>query len=342
MKKYSYFILLFNPFLFSSLIDLGVDVSFFYLLTIIIISIIKTPKTVLFCSPLILLGIKPFLHVLIFFLIYQYLSKINKKYYLSFVKISIKLWIILLAIEIFFPEIHQLLFYRDFLLDNSRGFRIFSPEPATTSIFLISVYLMFSEKLDKFYNYSLITLMFCTLNIASYLFIVYVLFKGLSFKNLIVSVSLFSFVLINYDFGSFRLITQINNLIDYGILETIQLDRSLNARANSVRALFRMFQYNDFAGFDYSNIYVGSPGFYIPLIIPSGLFSTMHILGIFSVFIFILILNRVKTFPKFILLILFIFVGTLGHVFPLLTLLEKKIKHKNEKNIIDRRLRFSR
>ena len=329
MSKYSYFIILLNPFLFSGLLNLGVDVSIFYLLSIITISIINIPKNLIFISPLILIGVKPFLHVLLFLLIYQYLSKINKKYFLRFVKISIKVWLILLVFEIIFPEIHQLLFNRDLIIDTSRGFKIFSPEPATTSIFLISVYIMFAERLNIFHKYSLIFLMFFTLNAASFLFIIFIITKSLKTKYSIVIVVIFSIILLNYDFSSYRLLDQINNVIDYGVLETIELDRSLNTRANSIRALFRMFQFQDFTGFDYSDTYVGNSLYYVPLIIPSGLFSSMNVLGILSVFIFILTLLRVKTLGKFILLLLFIFIGTLGHVFPLLTLLEKK--HKNIK-----------
>lgn len=329
MSKYSYFILLLNPFLFSGFVNLGVDVSIFYLLVMITISIINIPKTLIFISPLILIGVKPFLHVLLFLMIYQYLSKINKKYFLRFVKISIKVWLILLIFEIIYPQIHQLLFHRDLIIDASRGYKIFSPEPATTSIFLISVYLMFAERLNNFYKYSLIFLMFFTLNIASFLFIIFIITKSLKTKYSIVIVVIFSIVLLNYEFSSYRLLDQINNVIDYGLLETIELDQSLSTRANSIRALFRMFQFQDFTGFDYSNISVGNSLIYIPLIIPSGIFSSMNSLGILSVFIFILTLLRVKTLGNFILLLLFIFIGTLGHVFPLLTLLEKK--HKNIK-----------
>jgi hypothetical protein len=329
LNKYSYFVLLLNPFLFSSLISLGVDVSIFYLLAIITISIINIPKTLIFISPLALIGVKPFLHVLIFLLIYQYLSKINKKHFLRFVKISINVWLILLVFEIIFPDIHQLLFNRDFIIDASRGFKIFSPEPATTSIFLISVYLMFAESLNNFYKYSLIFLMVLTFNLASFLFIFFILIKLLEKKHSIILVVIFSIILLNYDFGSFRLLNQINNVIDLGVLEILELDRSLSARANSIRALFRMFQFLDFTGFDYSNIYSGTSAFHMPLIIVSGIFSSMNSLGILSVFIFILTLLRVKTLGNYILLLLFIFIGTLGHIFPLLTLLEKK--HKNIK-----------
>lgn len=324
MSKYSYFIILFNPFLFSSFINFGVDVSIFYLLTIIIISIINIPKTVIFTSPIILLGIKSFLHVLIFLLVYQYLSKIDKKYMLKFIKISIKIWLILLIFEIISPDIHQLLFNRDFLIDTSRGFKIFSPEPATTSIFLISIYIMFADRLNNFYKYSLIILMFFTLNIASYLFIVFILIRLLEIKYSIPILVIFSIILLNFNFDSYRLTTQINKVIEFGILETIELDRSLSSRANSVRALFRMFQFQDFTGFDYSNVYAGSGNNALPIIITSGIFSTMNKLGILSVFIFICTLFRVKTFTKLLLLLLFVFIGTLGHVFPLLTLLEKK------------------
>tara|TARA_B100001057_G_C22358080_1_gene759734 strand:- start:146 stop:418 length:273 start_codon:yes stop_codon:yes gene_type:complete len=85
-----------------------------------------------------------------------------------------------------------------------------------------------------------------------------------------------------------------------------------------------MFQFQDFTGFDYSNVYAGSGNNALPIIITSGIFSTMNKLGILSVFIFICTLFRVKTFTKLLLLLLFVFIGTLGHVFPLLTLLEKK------------------
>jgi len=328
LGKYSYFILLLNPFLFSGLVNLGIDVSIFYLLAIITISIINIPKTLIFISPLILIGVKPFLHVLLFLLIYQYLSKINKQHFLRFVKISIKVWLFLLIFEIIYPKIHELLFYRDLIIDASRGYKIFSPEPATTSIYLISVYLMFAERLNNFYKYSLIFLMFFTLNMASFLFIIFIITKLLKTKYSIILVVIFSIVLLNYEFSSYRLLNQINNIIDYGILETIELDRSLNARSNSIRALFRMFQFQDFTGFDYSNIYSGTSGVYMPLIITSGIFSSMNSLGILSVFIFILTLLRVKTLGNYMLLLLFIFIGSIGHVFPLLTLLEKKQRNK--------------
>ena len=258
-------------------------------------------------------------HVVIFYLIYS--KKVPKIDSLD-INIFLIISFLLLILQIVVPTIYNELFFRDLLFDSSRGYSGFGPEPATSALILLALALYLDNYLTSFQRFGLSLLLLATLNPIS-IFGVLIIFRKMKRRWAIVILIVASTALLQLgvnrtDLRIFQLISRLSSEDIIGVLE---YDRSISTRFNVIRVFKLMIQQFDYFGFDYSNIQVGSGSMRIPMIITAGFFSRLGDLGILLLIIVSLMFHRIRTKSKFVVCCLFLFVGSMGHVFPLMYLL---------------------
>jgi hypothetical protein len=310
---------LLNPFVLSGIIPLGSDVSIFYILSILFLALFKDPKSLIILTLVSFIDLVGAFHVLIFYLIYS--NKVPKIEPLD-INIFLIISFLLLILQMVDPTIYNGLFFRDLLFDSSRGYSGFGPEPATSALILLALALYFDSSLTSFQRFGLSLLLLATLNPIS-IFGVLIIFRKMKrrWAIVILIVASTAFLQLGVNRTDLRIFQLISRLSSEDIIGVLEYDRSISARFNVIRVFKLMIQQFDYFGFDYSNIQVGSGSMRIPMIIPAGFFSRLGDLGLLLLIIVSLMFHRIRTKSKFFVCCLFLFVGSMGHVFPLMYLL---------------------
>lgn len=316
-----YFFLI-NPFIFSGgLLSLnGSDVSVYYIISFVTYFLYKKPYLLIALLPLVFLSQRSFIHsATIIFLLYVF--KPDRLILLSVIRISLRLWMFLALLEFFVPSIHEILFSRTILPgDSGRGMRIFAPEPTIAAVFILSIQISFSKFLGRSERLVLLGLSLLTLNPISFVSI------AVHFKKKILQLALISGLVIVVflpKIGDKRVVLISHMLLDKGIVNTITADRSMNTRANGLRELGLMVERFDIFGYDYSQEFAGIGNSKTKIQASAGMFVSLHELGIFLVFLISLVLVRIRSLWQVLLFALFLVVGSLGHLFPLFSIVKK-------------------
>lgn len=312
-------IFLLNPFVLSGIFRFGSDVSIFYLLSILFLAIFQDPKTLIILAIVSFIDLVGAFHVLIFLLIYS--NRIPKIESLD-INIFLIISFALLLLQITFPNIYNVLFFRDLLVDSSRGYSGFGPEPATSALILLAMSLHLDSSLTSYQRFGFSLLLLFTLNPISILGVPIIYRKiKIGWVVFVLVIASIGFLQLGVNSNDLRIFQLISRLSSEDIVGVLEYDRSLSARYNAVRATRLMINQFDYFGFDYSNLTVGSGVMRIPIIIPAGFLSRLGDLGLILLIMLFILFHRIRTKSKLLVCCLFLFVGTMGHLFPLMYLL---------------------
>lgn len=309
-----------NPFIFSGVVPIGSDVSIFYLSSILIIGASRLPVIIPIIILFALVDITTSLHLFVFFLI-------TKGKFPSITKNDLKFFLLVsylfLLIQLVNPELYDLFFYRNLVSDSSRGYSSFGPEPATSALILISMLFCFEHVMDKRMKWLFAILSLMTFNMISLIgLVLYFLHQKKSHIITLAIITGVSVYLLSPLISDLRIFKITQLVYENKFQNIVEADRSLSARYNAIRVPIAMLSNQDFFGFDYSNIYVGKGLNSVNLIVPAGIFAKIQHLGILSLFIFFYFMSKIKDLKNTLVLMFFIFVGSMGHPFPMFYLLQ--------------------
>lgn len=235
------------------------------------------------------------------------------------IRLTVKLWLIMMLVNMIMPGIHYNLFNRgEFSIAGGRGYSAFSPEPVTTALFSGGFYFTFKRSLRAWEKWSILFILIATLNAAALPFLI-VLFFELKLRLKAFVLTIFFIFVSLVEFDELRIYDQFSNL--FGKEEILNIDLSLSNRFNSIRACERMIKENDWLGFDYSNILVSK--WRVPLTIPAGFLVWLPQIGIFAIIFWLWLLTKTDSILKIALLVLAVFTGSLAHLFPLFLWFQK-------------------
>ena len=310
---------LLNPFVLSGIYNIGSDVSIFYLLSILLVAFFKDIKCLIILILAFIFDITSAFYILIFYLIlFQKLPKIDR----LDINIFLGLSFFLLILQVSIPNVYDTLFFRDLLDDSSRGFSSFGPEPATAALILLSMVLLFENSLSIYQRFGFTVLLIATFSPISILGLVLIYRKIGMRKGLFLFFMLFVILIqIGPELQHLRVYHLLSKLSNEELMMVLEQDRSLSVRLNAIRVPKLMIQRLDFLGFDYRDMYVGSGATRIPMLITSGFLSRLSQLGIVLIALISIVFYRIRSLNKFIICCLFLFVGSMGHLFPLIYLL---------------------
>lgn len=311
---------LLNPFVLSGIYNIGSDVSIFYLLSILLVAFLKDSRILIVLSLTFLFDRTSAFYLLIFYLIFfEKLPKIDRLDINIFLGSSL----FLLILQVSFPNVYESLFFRDLLDDSSRGFSSFGPEPATAALILLSMALLFENSISIYQRLGFTALLLATFSPIAIIGLV-LIYRNIGMKKgIFIFLSLIVILIeIGPEIQHLRVFQLLSKLSNEELMNVLEQDRSLSVRLNAVRVPKLMLQRLDFFGFDYRDVFVGSGSARIPLLITAGFLARLSQLGIVLVALILLVLYRIRSLNKFIIFCLFLFVGSIGHLFPLIYLLK--------------------
>lgn len=295
------FLFCLNPFIGSGFINLNTDLNLFYLLSVVLFLVYRVNILVILIIPFaLILPVKYLFYVLLLIFVYKI-----KSYTVSnkILKFTVIIWFSILILEILFPEIRSILFFRDQTLYVGRGYSSFGPEPTTTGLFALSFFLCFKDKLSWLYKIIVSIIILATFN-----FIIIVIFILLMIKNYfrfnfetILITSLTTLILL----GLTANLNMPSRMIEFmTVFASLNLDDIINFILNDSSLSTRLIPFLEYNTTDNS-------------LISSGLFVPFNFYGFIYLIPTIYIISKVNSINKMIVLLLFFVSGSAAHLMPL-------------------------
>ncbi len=312
--KVGYFFVL-NPFIGSGLFDFGTDVSIFWLISALFLSFTSFGYKIFF----ILLTYLVHPHLFIYSLNIATLFALNLDDFKAIIPFTIITWISLFLLEIFYPELRDLLFYRKSLDYSDRGHSGFGPEPATTAFIMMNL-IFWIKGITRYVLFFLILLT----QVVPIIFLSFI-YLFINKRNLMVL--FLGMILFHLGIGLNYLDTRANFYIENILsmdFENIFMDESILERLSSIFIFIGLIGIGEVGILQFENIpFVEINGITLHSEISSGILRLFNVFGFFSIpFLFWMIFKlKLRTIPIF---ILSLFVGSPAHVFPLLNLIRNK------------------
>jgi hypothetical protein len=313
-----------NPFILSSITPwTQSDVNIFFVVTSLLLLFLSTYNILFFvilCFLYLLTrDVKVLWYVSNILAITIFSSNVNLVNIKLIGKITVIVWMLFFVVNAFLPEYFLTFFNRpEHLITAERGLSGFTLEPTNTALFLGGFLYTFENKINKIDKILIMIMTILTANIVGVMFLAWYAIKKTGFLNFVVLSVLYLILISNY-FQDSRLWQQL-----YGFQYTGSLlfsDVSMTIRSAPIFCISEMITNGDYLGFDYSKRLYSE--FNLPLVVSSGVFVWLPVIGVWAVFFFIYLIVKSKSIMQYSVLFLFIFTGSLGHFFPIALWLRK-------------------
>lgn len=265
-----------------------------------------------------LIEIKYVFHLINFFFILEFSKpKYSNLIIQKVINLSIVLWFFLFITNYFFNNLHDSLFLRNPSLYKYRGLSGFGPEPATSGVYILCVYLCF--KLKEVYKLLLLLMLLLTATPLIFLIPFLVLQEKNYWQLAFIGMSaILLFVFLDIKVPS-RLDFYIKAIKDIDFTD-LNRDKSILGRLNGLITFLEELKYI-FKGNLSLNQFTGSN----PMI-SSGLFVLFNKIGVLMIFIPIILIKKINSISTLGVFLLFLVAGSGGHFMPLYYLLSKHEK----------------